>query len=115
MKLTRKVCNSETIIHARYDWTTGVPDYGNVWRKHRAVPRVYPSQPLIRAYFHRVGSKEGLLDYQGRAGSTSIVQWTLRPVIFGVEKSATKSEMDSLKKGPKCPRESLSPVQLPKN
>ena len=29
---------------------------------------------------------KNVLDYQGRAGSTSIVQWTLRPVIFGVEK-----------------------------
>ena len=28
---------------------------------------------------------EGLLDYQGRAGIISIVQWNLGPVIFGVE------------------------------
>ena len=28
---------------------------------------------------------EGLLDYQGRAGIISIVQWNLRPVIFGVD------------------------------
>ena len=31
---------------------------GNVWRKYRVVPRAYPSHPLIRAYFHRVGNKE---------------------------------------------------------
>ena len=30
---------------------------------------------------------EGLLDFQGRAGITSIVRWNLRPVIFGVEYS----------------------------
>ena len=28
---------------------------------------------------------EGLLDYQGRAGIISIVQWNLHPVAFGVE------------------------------
>ena len=44
----------------------------------------YPSHPLICAYFHRVGSKERFR-LPGRAGSTSIVRWTLRPVIFGVE------------------------------
>ena len=44
--------------HARYDWTTGVPDNGNVWRKCRVVPRACPSYPLICAYFHRVGNKE---------------------------------------------------------
>ena len=36
------------------------------------------------AYFHRAGNEERL-DYQGRAGSTSIVRWTLCPVIFGVD------------------------------
>ena len=72
-------------FHAQYDWTTGVPDNGNAWRKYRVVPRAYPSHPLICPYFHRVGNKD-VLDYQGRAGSTSIVQWTLRPVIFGVDK-----------------------------
>ena len=34
--------------------------------------------------------REGLLDYQGRAGIISIVWWNLRPVIFGVEKSDSK-------------------------
>ena len=33
---------------------------------------------------------KNVLDYQGRAGSTSIVQWTLRPVIFGVENCLLK-------------------------
>ena len=35
-----------------------MPDNGNVWRKYRAVPRAYPSHPLICVYFHRVGNKE---------------------------------------------------------
>ena len=29
--------------------------------------------------------EKGLLDFQGRRGITSVVQWNLRPVIFGVE------------------------------
>ena len=44
--------------------------------------------PLASPYFvlYLVGVEtEGLLDYQGRAGITSIVRWNLRPVIFGVE------------------------------
>ena len=45
------------MFHARYDWTTGVPDDGNVWRKYRVVPRAYPSHPLICANFHRVGKQ----------------------------------------------------------
>ena len=45
-------------VHARYDWTTGVPDNGNVWGKYRVVPRAYPSHPPICANFHRVGNKE---------------------------------------------------------
>ena len=31
----------------RYDWTTGVPDNGNDWRKFRAVPRSYPLRSLV--------------------------------------------------------------------
>ena len=46
------------MLHARYDWTTSVPDNGNVWRKYRVAPRAYPSHPLVCAYFHRVGNKE---------------------------------------------------------
>ena len=34
-------------LHAQYDWTTGVPDNGNDWRKFRVVPRSYPLHPLI--------------------------------------------------------------------
>ena len=43
-----------------------------------------PRIPLFVLVFIGLEAKK-LLDYQGRAGSTSIVQWTLRPVIFGVE------------------------------
>ena len=38
---------------------------------------------------------ERLLDYQGRAGIMSIVRWNLRPVIFGVDQSASKSQRSS--------------------
>ena len=45
-----------------------------------------PCVPLFCASLLRVET-EGVLDYQGRAGIISIVRWSLRPVIFGVEKS----------------------------
>ena len=32
---------------AQYDWTTGVLDNGNEWRKFRAVPRLYPLRSLV--------------------------------------------------------------------
>ena len=52
------------MIHAQYDWTTGVPDNGNDWRKFRAVPRSFPCFVL-----RLIGVEtEGLSDYQGRAG-----------------------------------------------
>ena len=31
----------------RYDWTTGVPDNGNDWRKFRVVPRSHPLRSLL--------------------------------------------------------------------
>ena len=34
-------------LRAQYDWTTGVPDNGNEWRKFRAVPRLYPLRSLV--------------------------------------------------------------------
>ena len=43
-----------------------------------------PCAPFFCTLFLGVET-EGLLDYQGRAGITSIVRWNLRPVIFGVE------------------------------
>ena len=33
-------------LGAQYDWTTGVPDHGNEWRKFRAVPRLHPFRPV---------------------------------------------------------------------
>ena len=41
-----------------------------------------PRIPLFVPIFIGLETKN-VLDYQGRAGSTSIVQWTLRPVISG--------------------------------
>ena len=37
--------------NAQCDWTTGVPDNGNEWRKFSAVPRLYPLRSLV---FHIV-------------------------------------------------------------
>ena len=35
-------------VHAQYDWTTGMPDNGNEWRKFRVVPRLCPfASPLV--------------------------------------------------------------------
>ena len=52
------------------------------------VPRRTSRAPLaspLYAYFHRSGSK-GAFRLPGRRGIASVVQWNLRPVIFGVEK-----------------------------
>ena len=49
-----------------------------------------PCVPLFVHCLIRVEA-EGLLDYQGRAEIISIVQWNLRPVIFGVDKSLNPS------------------------
>ena len=46
-----------------------------------------PCVPLLCAWLIGVET-EGLLDYQGRAGII-VVQWNLRPVIFGVEPSSS--------------------------
>ena len=72
-------------FHAQYDWTTGVPDNGK-WMEE--VPRRTSLAPLASPCFLLCLGVEAerLLDYQGRAGIISIVQWNLRPVIFGVEK-----------------------------
>ena len=78
-----------SFLGGRYDWTTGGLHDGNEWRKYRVVPRAHASRPLkliVYAFFVRSGSKfKGLLDFQGRRGSASVVRWNLRPVIFGVE------------------------------
>ena len=47
-----------TFFHAQYDWTTGVPDNGNEWRKLRAAPRSYPLRSLVLCtLFHRGGNR----------------------------------------------------------
>ena len=48
-----------------------------------------PRIPVFVLIFVGLGAKN-VLDYQGRAGSTSIVQWTLRPVMCGVEKNPAR-------------------------
>ena len=56
------------LLRDRYDWTTGVPDNGNDWRKFRAVPRSYPlAFPCFVLRLIGLETKN-VLDYQGRAG-----------------------------------------------
>ena len=53
---TRK--KTRKLLHAQYDWTTGVLDNGNEWRKFRAVPRSYPLRSLIFCtLFNRGGNR----------------------------------------------------------
>ena len=51
----------------RYDWTTGVPDNGNEWRKFRAVPRLYPLRSLVCTLFNKGGSR-GAFRLPGASG-----------------------------------------------
>ena len=51
-----------------------------------------PCVPSLCTLFTKGGKREGLLDYQGRAGIISIVRWNLRPVIFGVENGIADRE-----------------------
>ena len=51
--------------------------------------------PLFCTLFNR-GETEGLLDYQGRTGIISIVQWNRRPVIFGVGIACRVPELNPL-------------------
>ena len=41
----------------QYDWTVGVLDNGNEWRKFRAVPRLYPLRSLVCTLFNKGGSR----------------------------------------------------------
>ena len=47
----------DTTFYAQYDWTTGVLDNGNEWRKFRAVPRLYPLRFLVCTLFNKGGSR----------------------------------------------------------
>ena len=78
----------------RYDRTSGGLYDGNEWRKYRVVPRTHPLRSCISACFNRSGSKraKGLLDFQGRRGITSVIRWSLRPVIFGVDFSVSSEQ-----------------------
>ena len=46
-------------LRAQYDWTTGVPDNGNEWRKFRAIPRLHPLRSLVCALFQIGGNRRG--------------------------------------------------------
>ena len=49
------------LVGDRYDWTTGVPENGNDWRKFRAVPRLYRFRPLV-SEVSKGGWQEGVGD-----------------------------------------------------
>ena len=55
------------LVNAQYDWTTGVPDNGNDWRKFRVRPRAPLTSPCFVLCLVGVET-EGLLGHQGRAG-----------------------------------------------
>ena len=57
-----------TFFHAQYDWTTGVPNDGNEWRKFRVVPRSHPLQPLFCTLFNWVGNRRALRRLPGEGG-----------------------------------------------
>ena len=56
-------------FHAQYDWTTGVPDNGNEWRKFRAVPCLYPLRALVCTLFNK-GGKRRALRLRGAGGGS---------------------------------------------
>ena len=81
-----------------------MPDNANEWRKFRVVARSHPCVPCFVLCFIGVKTEE-FLDFQGRAGSISIVRWNLRPVIFGCRKMTQKQSRmvpknDQKKQGP---------------
>ena len=47
MCITLAQQNTEVSAGAQYDWTTGVADNGNEWRKFRSVPRSHPLRSLV--------------------------------------------------------------------
>ena len=52
-----RFCRRAVLANAQYDWTTGVLDNGNEWRKFRAVPRLYPLRSLVCTLFNKGGSR----------------------------------------------------------
>ena len=59
------ICN---IIHAQYDWTTGLPDNGNEWRKFCVAPCSHPLRPLVLC-FYLIGKQKGFRATRGGRGS----------------------------------------------
>ena len=60
MRFTCEYC-----FEAQYDWTTGVPDNGNEWRKFGVVPRLRACIPL----FCRGWKQKGFKTTRGGRGS----------------------------------------------
>ena len=78
-------------VHAQYDWTTGVPDNGNEWRKFRAVPRPYPLRSLVCTLFTKGGSREA---FRLRGAGGDHFHYTVEPSpghFFGVDRGWGKA------------------------
>ena len=76
-----------TILHAEYDWMTGVPDSGNEWRKFRRrtslirIPRAFP---CFCTLLDRGGNRRAFR-LPGAGGDHFHCAVEPRPVILGVE------------------------------
>ena len=71
-----------------------------------------PSRPLFMLIFIGLEAM-GLLDFQGRHGIASAVQWNLRPVIFGVDKHrACDTRSSAPRERPQEPTQKL-PTKAP--
>ena len=78
-----------------------------VLRRTSLVPLAFPCFVLCLLRLET----EWPLDYQGRAGIISIVRWSLRPVIFGVEFLRPKLFEEAVEPG----NRSVNQKECPKN
>ena len=60
--------NLATIVHAQYDWATGVPDNGNEWGSSASHLACTPCVPLFFVLSLVGVETKGFFDYQGRGG-----------------------------------------------
>ena len=92
---------------------TGRPGYWTMEMKGGSSAPHLACTPCVPLFVHcliRV-EREGLLDYQGRAGIISIVRWNLRPV-FGVEDDRRNEERGERRRmGGERERERETPSQ----
>ena len=67
------IFSQRTSIGDRYDWTTGGLNDVNEWRNYRVVPHVHPSRPFVVLILRGLEA-EGVSDFQGRRGITSVAR-----------------------------------------